>query len=80
MIETSARLDICVWVKCPHCEFIINLLNKDDTSGHDHNEEGEVLSQACPSEHWSEEHESFEIFNVKCSECHKEFNVKKLEW
>jgi len=80
-METAiARLDICVWVDCPHCEHMLNLMNEDDTGGYDHNEEGAVLTQACPDGSWHEKHDNFEVCNVECSNCRNSFNVKKLEW
>lgn len=80
METTTARLDIEVLVDCPHCDYLVDLMKPDDTAGYDHNEEGWVLSQACPDGHWSEEHEKFEIENVECSNCGNTFNVKGLEW
>jgi hypothetical protein len=80
MTEVTARLDISVWVDCPHCDHMLDLLNETDTGGYDHNEEGHVLSQACPDGCWNEGHKSFEINDVECSNCNESFNVKELEW
>ena len=80
MNTVSARLDIEIWVDCPECDNLINILDSRDTSNHDHNEEGQVLTQACPDGSWYEAHESFEVTGVKCSSCANEFNVKELEW
>jgi len=77
---TSARLDIEVFVDCPHCDTMIDLLDERDTSGYAHNEEGYVLSQACPNGNWSEEHKGFSVDDVKCHSCNREFNVEGLEW
>ena len=71
-----AILDISIWVDCPHCEHYINLLDTDDTNGHDHNEEGSILTQACGDGCWSE----FEVEDVTCSKCKEAFSVKELEW
>jgi DNA-directed RNA polymerase subunit RPC12/RpoP len=80
METVTARLDIEVFVDCPHCGFMIDLMDRQDTGGFDHNEEGAVLRQACPDGHWSEEHKEFSIDDVECSRCKVEFNVKELEW
>ena len=80
MKTVTASLSIDVFVDCPHCDNFINLLDSSDTDDHDHNDEGHVLSQACPDGHWSEEHRNFEVDNVTCSECKKSFNVKGLDW
>lgn len=76
----SGRMEISVWVDCPHCDHYINLLDESDTDGHDHNECGHILKQTCPDGDWSESHESFEVEDVTCSECKNTFNVKDLEW
>ena len=74
-------LYIQIFADCPNCDFNIDILNPDDTSGHCHNDEGHVLAQACPSQgHWSDEHEKFKVEEVTCSECNHTFNVEKLEW
>jgi len=77
---TYARLHIQVLVECPNCFSDLDLMDSDDTSGSDHNEEGQVLNQACPNGHWSEKHEHFNIDKVKCSQCNTKFNIKGLEW
>lgn len=79
--ETRARLDIEVFVECPYCEALLDLMRPEDTGGVDHNEEGSVLSQACPDGCWSTEHENFEIDDgVKCGSCSKVFAVRGLDW
>jgi translation initiation factor 2 beta subunit (eIF-2beta)/eIF-5 len=80
MKTVSARLDIEVFVDCPHCDSLIDLLNPDDTDGHNHNEESYVIAQACPDGAWIDEHKKFDVENVTCSECKKDFNVKGLDW
>lgn len=80
MEEVSASLHIEVLTECPHCESQIDLLRDSDTGGYSHNDEGEVLSQACPDGHWTEEHKNFSVTNVTCSHCENSFNVKGLEW
>jgi len=76
----SASLNISVLTECPQCEASIDLMNQNDTSGVDHNEEGGVVSQACPDGCWTTQHQSFKVRTVKCSECCKEFDVHGLEW
>ena len=80
MKTVSARLDIEIWVDCPECDTLINILDERDTSGHNHNEEGHILSQATPDGSWYDKHKEFEVDDVKCSVCEHEFNVKELEW
>lgn len=80
-MSVIARLYISVFVDCPNCEHMIDLMNPQDTSGYDHNDCGEVLKQACPSDgHWSEEHEEFRVDDVKCTACGHEFDVKEMDW
>ena len=82
METVSAGLSINIYVTCPNeqCCAFIDLMDQGDTDGQDHNEEGYLLSQACPNGHWSEEHERFEAEEVVCSKCKTEFNVKGLDW
>ncbi|WP_067584739.1 hypothetical protein [Endozoicomonas ascidiicola] len=80
MKTASARLSIDVFVDCPHCDRQINLMDTDDTNGYNHNEEGYVISQACPDGAWIDEHDKFEVEEVTCSECEKTFDVKGLGW
>ncbi|MCK4843056.1 MAG: hypothetical protein KAT04_14440 [Methylococcales bacterium] len=79
-MEVSARLDIEVFVDCPHCGYMIDLLKEDETDGQNHNDEGYILAQACPSGLWIDEHEKFEVDEVTCTKCKTTFNVKGLEW
>lgn len=80
-MKTSARLDIQVYVECPHCEAYLNLLDERDTGGYAENDEGQVLNQAFPDDgNWSRAHQDFSIVDVTCSQCDKEFDVEKLEW
>ena len=76
MTEVMARLDIELFVDCPKCDHLIDLLNQKDTAGYDHNEEGRVLTQACPDGYWTDEHKKFSVKNVECSKCGSQFNVK----
>lgn len=80
MQEVEARLDIEVFVDCPKCGYLIDLMKEEDTDGHCHNEEANVISQACPDGCWHEEREKFSIKNVTCSKCKTDFNVKGLQW
>ncbi len=80
MQEATARLDIEVFVDCPNCDFMIDLMKEEDTGGYNHNDEGHVISQACPQGNWYEEHKEFEVSEVRCSKCKTEFNVKGLDW
>ena len=78
--EAVAMLDIGVFVNCPNCDFLIDLMNQDDTNNYDHNEEGHVLTQACPDGYWIDKHKEFEVVDVTCTECKTDFNVKGLDW
>ena len=82
MKTVEAMLTIDVYLSCPFCKCHISLLQSEHTNGYDHNEDGDVLSQACPAgdRHWSEEHKTFEVTDVTCSECKKTFDIKGLEW
>jgi hypothetical protein len=80
MKTVTARLDIEVFVDCPHCGFMIDLLSASDTNNYDHNDCGEVLQQALPPGNWMDQHKDFEVDEVECSQCKGEFNVKELEW
>lgn len=77
----TAWLSIQVFVNCPRCNKPIDLMDEDDTDGHNHNEEGYVLKQACPDEgYWIDEHKNFSVEQVTCTECKETFDVKGLEW
>lgn len=78
--DVRATLYIAVNVDCPSCDMGIDLMDADDTSGRDHNEEGYVIRQACPNDTWTDEHEKFNVEEVKCTLCGHEFNVKGLDW
>lgn len=80
MKTVNARLDIEVFVNCPRCDSLIDLLDNGETSKKNHNEEGAVIMQAFPSGRWLEAHENFMVNNVTCSHCDKSFDVKTLEW
>ena len=79
METVSATLSVEMYVTCPNaeCEEFINLLNQNDTDGHDHNDDGYLLRQMFPS---NGDNADFECENVTCSKCQTTFNVKELEW
>ena len=82
MSKATARLGIEVLVDCPNCETLINLLDPSDTNGFEHNDCGDILKDACPTDgrHWMDAHKDFEVEEVVCSECKHEFTVEGLEW
>jgi len=49
METVLAKLDIEVFVDCPSCDSMLNLLDPADTSEQDHKDDGNILSQAFPS-------------------------------
>jgi hypothetical protein len=73
MMEAEATLHIEVIAECPYCEEPLDLME-------DYNDEGQVISQACPDGCWIDEHKNFEITRVECPACSKKFDVKGLEW
>ena len=79
MKTVGARLDVEIFVNCPNeeCDYLIDLLREDDTSGTMHNDDGELLRQVWPR---NGSHDDFECEEVVCSKCKTEFNVKALEW
>lgn len=77
MKTVSARLDIEMFVNCPNCDYMIDLLKEEDTNGFHHDDESFLLRQMFPS-HGS--HDDFECEDVTCSKCKTTFNVKMLEW
>lgn len=80
MKTATARLCIEVYVECPHCNYTIDLLDETDTCDYNHDEDGHVISQACPDGSWTDEHKRFSVKDVRCSHCKKRFNVAGLEW
>ena len=71
----SASLCIEVNVECPYCDEYLNLLNINGL-----NDEGEVMSQACPSEGlWCDAHKELEV-DFECPSCGKTVNVKGIDW
>lgn len=75
-----AKLFIEVFVECPHCDGLLNMMDSDDTSGYNHNDEGDIIRQACPDGIWVDDHEKFEIEDIECTYCGGLFNVRGLDW
>lgn len=82
METVRATMEIQVIVNCPSCGEFINLLDEEDTAGTDHNDDGEILKQSCPTtgQYWREAHERFAVDDVQCSYCGSTFQVKGLDW
>lgn len=80
MKTAMATLAIEVYVTCPHCDKLLDLMDRRDTNGRDHDEDHQILEQACPDGHWIDAHKEFNIEDVTCSHCKKTFNVGGLEW
>jgi hypothetical protein len=76
----SASLQIQIMVDCPNCGELIDLLQPNDCSGRDHNDEGQVTSQAVGQSNWYDAHKDFAVSGVQCTECDIIFDVRKLEW
>jgi hypothetical protein len=74
---TEARLDIEMFVNCPNCDYLIDLLNEGDTNGFTHDDEGYLLDQMFPK---NGSHDDFECEEVTCTKCKTDFDVKGLEW
>ncbi len=74
METIAARLDIEIFVDCPKCEWLIDLLKEEDTDGVMHDDDGEILRQVF------NDHDNFTVDEVTCSKCKTTFNVKELEW
>lgn len=78
---TTSILDIQLYVDCPHCDYLIDLLDEYDTDGVAHNDEGDLLKVACPQQgYWIDSHNTFELDEVTCSACKNEFSVRGIEW
>ena len=73
----SARLDVEIFANCPKCDYMIDLLNEEETNGECLNDDGELLRQVWPR---NGSHDDFECEEVTCTQCKTEFNVKTLEW
>jgi len=73
-MSVSARLDIEIFVDCPKCDYMIDLVAETDL-----NEEGWLLGQACGNGCWMDLHKAFEC-KVTCPKCETEFDVKTIEW
>jgi len=80
MKTAGAWLTIEVFVECPHCGYLTDLMREDDICGINYNEEGEVTRQVCPDRSWVEAHKDFTVENVQCGRCKDSFNVEGLEW
>ena len=76
MTHVKASLGIELLVTCPHCEEMFDLFSLD---GGRLNDDGFLLKNACPDEHWSDSHEKFEA-EVQCPGCKGEVKVQGIEW
>jgi len=74
MDTVPATLIIEVRAHCPQCGEWIDLMEGD------YNEDAHVIKQACPDGNWSEEHETFSVHDVVCTNCETEFHVAGLDW
>ena len=72
-----ARLSIEMYVDCPNCDWMIDLLEENDTDGTAHNDEGSLLRQMFPD---NGTHRDFYCEDVTCTRCKATFDVKELEW
>ena len=81
--EPRARLNIEIFVDCPKCKYMIDLMRPEDSNGYNHNHEGQLVEQACPNDgetHWRDAREEFECDEIECSKCNHKFNVRGLDW
>lgn len=78
----EASMYISVFVTCPECDVIMDLMAAEDTGGKDLNDDGEILNQAFPTDgsHRVDAHKRFELTGITCSSCSNKFNVKGLDW
>ncbi len=73
----EARLDVEIFVNCPYCDFMIDLLNENDTNDEPLNDDSQLIRQVFdPRVDYSD----FECDEVTCSKCKSTFDVKRLEW
>ena len=76
MKTVEARLDIELFVECPHCENYFDLFEYKMGRL---NEEGGLIMAACPNGIWNDEHDKFEK-KIDCPECNKEIHIKGIAW
>lgn len=72
-----AWLAMHIYVDCPECDYLIDLLREDDTNGVLHDDEGALMRQVFPV---NGSHEDFECDDVTCTKCKTTFNVRELDW
>jgi len=77
MKTVEARLGIQMFLDCPECGYLIDLLQEEDTDGTSHNDDGNLLRQMFPDYGTNAD---FECDEVVCKSCKTEFNVRGLEW
>ena len=71
----TATLRIELYVECPHCENVFDLLT--DTSL---NDDGYLIKQAISDDRWAIPAEDRIECEPECPQCETVFNVKGLEW
>lgn len=80
METVMAKLDIEIFVDCPGCDYLIDILNEKETDGCNHNDDGDVMNQTFPDGNWMDAHREFSVEDVTCTKCKAKFNIKGLEW
>ncbi|WP_027855597.1 hypothetical protein [Marinobacterium litorale] len=82
MSKPQIALTIDAWVECPVCNTGINLLDVDDTSGVDHNDDGALIKQLCPTDGkcWAEAHGAVRVADIQCGNCGHVFDCEGVDW
>ena len=75
MKATTPTLHIELNVSCPKCGNYIDLLSVDLGI----NDEGEILKQAIPKGHWTDEHPKFSEV-ITCPDCWEKFLCEGIDW
>lgn len=73
MKTARATLTIDIDVTCPNCDRDINMLNRRDTAGHDHNDDHKFYDGMWDGD-------DFKCEDVTCSHCKKTFNIEGMDW
>ena len=76
-MSAEASLSIEINVECPNeeCGDYFDLMKIEGL-----NDEGQLLSVACPSKgHWSESHEKFNL-DIACPACNQKIKIDGIGW
>lgn len=76
MKTVEGRFDYQLYVECPGCNELLNVLHEKDMSGDAHDDDNALTQPLLTNKNWDD----IEVDKMKCYRCGEVFNMKGVDY